>query len=1261
MAVKINFDSTHNVIEPTLVLATRNGSKIGKLPAYNIVFKEGLNTYSELSFRVNKVDCKKNNDFWNQITDFKLLWAKEWNKWFEIYVEVDETNDTVKNISSMSLGEAELSQINLYGIEINTETDVERDDYEPTVLYNSNNSNASLLTRIMEKTPHYTIGHVDATIANIQRTFTFDGKSLYDAFQEISQEINCLFVIDCYQSELKDIVRDIKVYDLESNCVDCGERGEFSNSCPKCGSKNILTGYGKDTTIFVSTDNLADDITYTTDTGSVKNCFRLEAGDDLMTATVINCNPNGSAYIWYIPEFAKKDMSMELANKIKEYDNDYIYYQNTYPIQISNTVLNKYNNLVTKYQAYSDKYSVIQSPIIGYSYLMEAYYNVIDFYLFLNDGLMPSVEISETTATKEAAKLKASTLSPVAVKKLSACSQATADSSVLSVAKTIINSRYQIKISESSFSNNTWTGIFTLTNYSNEEDTANSNQITITINDNYEKYVEQKINKALRQSTESEEITDIIQLFSSNVTIFKNELKKYCLSSLISFRDSCQSCIDVLTEQGIADNQTWANRNPNLYLSLYVPYYDKLGYIDSEIQLRENEIAIIAGSLDNDGTIIEKGIQTLLDEERDKIHNKLDFEKYIGEELWLEFSAYRREDTYTNDNYISDGLNNAELFENAREFIKTAQKEIFKSATLQHSISASLRNLLVMKEFEPIVNYFEVGNWIRIRVDNNIYLLRLLEYEIDFDNLNNIAITFSDVTTISNGISDIQSILDQASSMSSSYGSTKRQAKKGNNSKKILDNWVQKGLDATNVKIMSNSDNQYQSWDSHGMLFREYDSITDSYDACQLKIINSTIAITDNNWKSIKTAIGGFYYFEPTTGQLTYAYGVNAETIIGKIILGENLGIYSANNSLTFDQNGLVVTNGVNTFTVNPNSRFLLSLSNDAEDIFYVDDKGLLHISGDGAGLDISANDSINGLSSKIEQTASSITSTVAKAVSKYDTTDYSITLYGYTHPNSSEYKANSYNGKYYLNQTNGMLYKSSGTNWEYVTTLKLITSQLSSKIEQLPHSISLSVTNGSLGNTASIILDIDGTQTKKNLDLGNVRKAFADNKTAITIEGGTITFNSNTIAVNSGNFTLKPDGTITANNGNFSGDITSSKITGSSMITKNGNLSTTLNNGMLYGGYNVGDGYNGYVSFNSYYQGTGVYGTRIAGKGCVAIYTPYLGTGKYTDINENGVISIGQSGTLKVITDISDNGDGTIRWSWKTITFENGLMITAI
>ena len=266
MAVRIKFDNTNNVIQPTFVLAHRNGKKIGAIPSENLKVLDNFNSCFELSMSVNKYNNGKEFKLWNDLKDFKLIWCREWDVWFEIYVELEEENDTIKFISGISLGEAELSQINLYGIEVNTEDDIAREDYEPTILFDESNANASLLHRISEKIPHYSFKHVDSSVANLQRTFSFDGVSIYDAFQEISKELNCIFIINSGTNSDGKIAREISVYDLESNCLECGHREDFTGACPECHSENIIVGYGDDTTIFVSTENLADNINFSTDT-----------------------------------------------------------------------------------------------------------------------------------------------------------------------------------------------------------------------------------------------------------------------------------------------------------------------------------------------------------------------------------------------------------------------------------------------------------------------------------------------------------------------------------------------------------------------------------------------------------------------------------------------------------------------------------------------------------------------------------------------------------------------------------------------------------------------------------------------------------------------------------------------------------------------------------------------------------------------------------------------------------------------------------
>lgn len=977
MAIKIKFDSTHNAIEPTMVLAKKNGKLLGAIQAHKIRFKDILNAPSEFSFTIYKADYQNNLALWDKIEDFKIVWVKEWNKCYEIYVETTDDDGIHKSVTAKSLGEAELSQINLYGIEINTENDIARDNYVPTVLYSTENTSSSLLHRISGKIPHYSFSHVDNSIKNIQRTFSFDGKSIYDCFQEIAAEIHCLFDIQC-KYENGSLIRAINVYDLETYCPSCDERGSFVTSCSKCGNTvGLIQGYGNDTGIFIDTENLADTITYKTDNESVKNCFKLEAGDDLMTATVISNNPNGSSYIWYIPPKTKQDMSASLVSKLDDYDDLYDYYINSYESTIPQSKITAYNQLVTKYQSYNQSFQSLTYPIVGFSNIIEAEYDTIDLYLFLKSGLMPTVSVASTNATTEIAKLTAVNLSPVAVQNLSVCSAASAENAILSAAKTIVDARYKIDIVTSIFASNIWTGAFTLTNYSDDEDTATSSSISITINEDYEKFVKQKIDKVISKTVADGEPTDIVSLFNLSNANFENEIKKYCLTRLQNFHNCCQSCLDVLIQQGVADKTLWNSRVTDLYTTMYLPYYTKLSLLESEMLLRENEIKVIIGEYYSDGRLKTNGLQTLIEKEKTKIQKALNFENYLGQSLWLEFATFRREDTYKNDNYISDGLNNAKLFEKALQFIDTAKKDIIKSATLQHTITATLKNLLVMPEFSPLLNQFEVGNWLRAKIDGDIYKFRLLDYEIDFDDLNSLSVTFSDVVYNQDEVSDIESIISQAKSISTSYGNVTRQMEQGEKTTSIVDGWVENGLNVTNTKIICQADNQTYTSDEHGMLFKKYDSVNNSYDDTQLKITNSTLAITNDNWENVKSAIGNYYYFDPITNKLKMDYGVIADTIIGKLILGEQLGIYNSAGSLTFNHNGFNITNSRNTFNVNPNANNLLTISktvnNTTESIFYVDNNGTLHIKGDGSALDITANSSVTGLSTRITQNSDNI------------------------------------------------------------------------------------------------------------------------------------------------------------------------------------------------------------------------------------------------------------------------------------------------
>lgn len=838
----------------TLILSRRNHKHFGQIVNVdNLNFKNNLGSANEISFDVYKEMDGVKESFWRDITDFKLVYVKELDEYYEIKVDLTDSTENIKAIIGTSACECELSQTYLYGLEINTDVDISREDYKPTVLYDKENPKTSLLHRALYKLPHYSIAYVDETIAHIQRTFSVDSKTVYDFFtEEVANEIGCLFIFNS-------VDRSISVYDMKTVCKNCGERGDFDFKCPKCNSEN-LQYFGEDTVIYIDTENLSDSITFTTDTDSVKNCFKLEAGDDNMTAAVTNLNPNGSSYIYYFSKEQKKDMSDELVKKIESYD------------ELSDSVKD------------------------GYALITENIYECIDKIVYYTSGMMPTIEHEETNAAKEAEKLTVANLSPIGLTKVtSSTSVSTVNSALRNYAKILINSgKFKIEIKNSSFryagvdtegfNCGFWTGNFTVTNYGDEEDTAVSQEITVKVYDSYETFLEQKIKKKISSDDEDGSVFDVLGI--KDITAFKKALTLYCLNRLTSFYDALQGVIDVMIEEDQVNEGS-------TFHEIYIGYKEKLDACQSEIDQREYTIS----GYENRKKESEA--------ERNRIQALLNFENYLGSELYSEFCCFRREDKYTNSNYISDGLENNEIFKRAKEFLDSAEKEIYKSGEYQHSITASLYNLLAMKEFKPLSKKFKLGNWIRVRADEDIYRLRLISYQISFNDIPNLDVEFSDIIKVRDGTNDIQSILNQASSMAGSYDSITHQVKNDSDKVKVVDGWVQNGLDATNTMITNNLGEQSIVFDKRGFLCRKYDDIEEDYDDCQLKIINNGLYITSDNWRTINTALGKYVYVDPDTNEMKVAYGLQAKQIIGEMIAGEKLSIRSKDNSFVIDENGV--------------------------------------------------------------------------------------------------------------------------------------------------------------------------------------------------------------------------------------------------------------------------------------------------------------------------------------------------------------------
>ena len=866
----------------TLVLSTRDYRHLGQLTGVkNMHYAVNENAPNELSFIVSKYDLQ--TPIWEQLEDFKLVWVKETNEYFQIAVSTTDSLEVSKTVTGTPIPEAELSQI-LLTAEINTESDIQRKDYEVTTFYNETNPTASLLHRVLSRAPGYTIAYVDNSLKQKQRVFSIANSTIYDFLVgECATEFHCIFKFDSAD-------RSISVYDLDT--------------------------YGKDTTIYVDKENLTDSINLSVNTDSVKNCFKLVAGDESMTAAVRMLNPAGSDYLYHIPEYLRKDMPDVLVQKLEEYEN--------------------------KSKDYWPECETLTAEI----------YNLYDKIAYLTSSMMPSAENAEVTAASEASKLTMANLSPLALSVVSpSTSKNTVHAALLNLARvyvrtgyvkleidteteenkphidmeTFINDKKETEVTKDAdgFHSFTWRGRFKITNYSNKEDVAYSEHLTITVNDNVHTRITQDVLKA---TTDEDKTGSVLNVLSeSDITKFKDSLTAYSFNRLVSFHDAIKVALDTL------ESMEQAEPTADLYETLYVPYRNKrnaMAIICEDCgRYIEDCYDMISACPDCDSNHLTYGElvirNTQIQEQQAKLNEKsarlqeiqklLDLETCLGEYYPL-FSSYRREDVYENSNYISDGLSNEEIVERAKTFIEVATEELLKSAEQQISITATLYNLLLMPEFAPLLYsadsegtktcLFDVGSWLRIGIDGVPYKLRLQHYSIDFDNESTLNVEFSNAVIGHQASNDLKAVINSAKSMATSYSYVAKQVEKRKTTDEQMQDWLQHGLNSAHVMI-KNNDKEEVIYTKHGILCRSYDDISGTYKKEQVKLTHNCIVYTDDNWQSIKMALGKHkyrYYDESKNNFIeTMGYGVGADFVSANAAMAspQIIGgtIYSGNYS----------------------------------------------------------------------------------------------------------------------------------------------------------------------------------------------------------------------------------------------------------------------------------------------------------------------------------------------------------------------------
>lgn len=378
--------------------------------------------------------------------------------------------------------------------------------------------------------------------------------------------------------------------------------------------------------------------------------------------------------------------------------------------------------------------------------------------------------------------------------------------------------------------------------------------------------------------------------------------------------------------------------------------------------------------------------------ERDKIVDRFSYEKHFTDAEKLELDPYIIEGSFSDDTFIvtdsmetkdySNSETKVQVVDSSGNMIVKTVGELTQSDTImddiyvagqlvdagyeklevvsQPSFSFELEstNFLFIEKFKPFIDQLIqieekkgslFGCILNVELDDGNWVYPYLqEMEISYDDPDNFSMTFGNRFRLSNDTYAFNELHNETTSAVSSVGSLLSAVSQPvvNGTIDTVTSYMKSALNLANQSIKATEDNEF-TLGSYGIKGRQKsnkDGNINGYSPEQLWISNNKICFTNDGWKTTKAVFGKILVDKE------WKYGLIADAIVGKLIMGNNLILSNSAGTLTFDENGLTITNGDTMVGINPAGDYALDISrksaNGYADVLTVDNKGNLTIEG---------------------------------------------------------------------------------------------------------------------------------------------------------------------------------------------------------------------------------------------------------------------------------------------------------------------------
>ena len=233
----------------------------------------------------------------------------------------------------------------------------------------------------------------------------------------------------------------------------------------------------------------------------------------------------------------------------------------------------------------------------------------------------------------------------------------------------------------------------------------------------------------------------------------------------------------------------------------------------------------------------------------------------------------------------------SEKFEQMKTLYDRAKTRLDRVSQPTQEFNVDVENFIFIKEFEQWSEQLETGCLINVELNtNDIALLFLSNITINYDD-RSLNMTFGNRFNKFDPKSLFDNVLGDVSKSANTLNYLKEilyPMKNGDFN--AMKEALQTSRNLTMGAALSSTDEEVIIDGSGYTSKKRLDN--GDFDPRQIKITGKNIVFTDDAWETCKTAIG-----ELLLGDGSSTYGINAETIIGDVIIGNNLRIVDSNGN----------------------------------------------------------------------------------------------------------------------------------------------------------------------------------------------------------------------------------------------------------------------------------------------------------------------------------------------------------------------------